>query len=308
MELFEQWGSPERTPDAVRELLERKAKLFGFGHPLYRAYDPRAVILKRLSEELSHDAGEPNWFAITDAAERTVFEEKRLYPNVDLYSASVYRYLGIPTDLFTPVFAASRTAGQAAHVLEQHARQQDHPALGDLRRRAAPPVSAALMTLADAAAEADALAEEGNERELSQLRAQWDEELESAARASDFRERAVAYRAIGQFRFRTKIELLRRGLEDDSPAVRGSALLALEQLSRDHPGRRQRRAPAVARAAHARRQRGGAPPRGRLAEERLAAARHDPDARVASATTTSSRASCAKRPRRSRSFFGARAK
>ena len=121
MELFEQWGSAERTPDAVRELLERKAKLFGFGHPLYRAYDPRALILKGLSEELSHDADGPNWFAITDAAERTVFEEKHLYPNVDLYSASVYRYLGIPTDLFTPVFAASRTAGWAAHVLEQHA-------------------------------------------------------------------------------------------------------------------------------------------------------------------------------------------
>jgi citrate synthase len=121
MALFEQWGSAERTPAAVHEMLERKEKLYGFGHPLYRAYDPRAIILKRISEELSASAGEPNWYAITDAAERTVFEEKGLYPNVDLYSASVYRYLGIPTDLFTPVFAASRTAGWAAHVLEQHA-------------------------------------------------------------------------------------------------------------------------------------------------------------------------------------------
>jgi citrate synthase len=119
MALFEQWGSAERTPAAVREMLGRKAKLFGFGHPLYRAYDPRATILKRLSEELSAEGGEPNWFAITDAAERTIFEEKGLFPNVDLYSASVYRYLGIPTDLFTPVFAASRIAGQAAHILEQ---------------------------------------------------------------------------------------------------------------------------------------------------------------------------------------------
>jgi hypothetical protein len=93
-----------------------------------------------------------------------------------------------------------------------------------------------VTSLADAAAQADAFAEEGNERELSQLRAQWDDDLEGAARTSDFRERAVAYRAIGQFRFRTKRELLRRGLEDDSPAVRGSALLALEKLSRDHPG------------------------------------------------------------------------
>jgi HEAT repeat protein len=92
------------------------------------------------------------------------------------------------------------------------------------------------MTLADAAAQADALANDGNERELSQLRAQWDDELEASARVADFRERAVAYRAIGQFRFRAKKELLRRGLQDESPAVRGSALLSLERLSRDHPG------------------------------------------------------------------------
>jgi HEAT repeat protein len=91
------------------------------------------------------------------------------------------------------------------------------------------------MTLADAAAQADALAADGDERQLSQLRAQWDEELESAARSPDFRERAIANRAIGQFRFRTKIELLRRGLDDESPAVRGSALITLELLSRDHP-------------------------------------------------------------------------
>jgi citrate synthase len=88
---------------------------------LYRAYDPRAIILKRISHEFSEDAGDPNWYAITEAAERTVFEEKGLYPNVDLYSASVYTYLGVPTDLFTPLFAASRIAGQAAHVLEQRA-------------------------------------------------------------------------------------------------------------------------------------------------------------------------------------------
>jgi len=92
------------------------------------------------------------------------------------------------------------------------------------------------LTLGEAAAAADGLAEQGSERELAQLRAQWGEELESAARSRDYRERAVAYRAIGQFRFRQKLELLRRGLEDESPACRGSALLALELLSRDHPG------------------------------------------------------------------------
>ena len=90
------------------------------------------------------------------------------------------------------------------------------------------------MTLAEAAARAAQLAE--TDRELSQLRNEWGEELEAAARDSDFRQRTIAYRAIGQFRFKAKTELLRRGLEDQSPACRGSALLSLEQLSRDAPG------------------------------------------------------------------------
>jgi HEAT repeat protein len=91
-------------------------------------------------------------------------------------------------------------------------------------------------TLASAAAEAAALAERGAERELAEMRTKWQDEIEGAARSSDFRERALAYRAIGQFRYRQKLELLRRGLEDESPASRGSALLSLELLSRDHPG------------------------------------------------------------------------
>ncbi len=92
------------------------------------------------------------------------------------------------------------------------------------------------MTLAEAAAEANDLAERGAERELATLRSQWDDELEADARSSNYQERAVAYRAIGQFRFRQKLELLRRGLEDQSPACRGSALISLELLSRDAPG------------------------------------------------------------------------
>lgn len=92
------------------------------------------------------------------------------------------------------------------------------------------------MTLQEAAVKADALAQEGSARELADLRAQWGDDLESAARSADFRERAVAFRAIGQFRWRQKEELLRRGLDDESPACRGTALLSLDQLSRDHPG------------------------------------------------------------------------
>jgi HEAT repeat protein len=92
------------------------------------------------------------------------------------------------------------------------------------------------MSLADAAAKADALAQSGDERAVATLRVQWDEEIEAAARDADYRVRAQAYRAIAQFRFRKKLELLRRGLEDESPAARGSALIALESLSRTHPG------------------------------------------------------------------------
>jgi hypothetical protein len=92
------------------------------------------------------------------------------------------------------------------------------------------------MTLAEAAAQADELAAQGAERELADLRKQWDDEVEAAARDNDYRIRAQAYRAIGQFRFKQKLELLKRGLEDESPACRGSALISLELLSRDQPG------------------------------------------------------------------------
>jgi hypothetical protein len=91
------------------------------------------------------------------------------------------------------------------------------------------------VDLAEAGARADELAEAGSERELADLRKTWADELEGAARSADFRERAVAYRALGQFRWRAKEELLRRGLDDESPACRGSALISLELLSRDHP-------------------------------------------------------------------------
>lgn len=91
------------------------------------------------------------------------------------------------------------------------------------------------MTLAEAAAKAEQLAEAGDERALADLRRAWEDELEGAARSPDYRQRAVAYRAIGQFRFRQKTELISRGLQDESPACRGSALISLERLSRDGP-------------------------------------------------------------------------
>ena len=124
MEFFEEVGSPERAADAVRERFAAKKTVYGFGHPVYVTTDPRARILKRLSQSFSVDGGAPDWYAITEATERAVADQKGLWPNVDLYSGSLYRYLGIPNDLFTPLFAASRVAGWAAHVLEQHANNK----------------------------------------------------------------------------------------------------------------------------------------------------------------------------------------
>ncbi|MSO95603.1 MAG: HEAT repeat domain-containing protein [Thermoleophilia bacterium] len=92
------------------------------------------------------------------------------------------------------------------------------------------------MDLSGAAALADEYARDGREPELATLRGEWADEIEASARSDDYRKRAVAYRAIAHFRFRQKLELLRRGLEDESPVVRGSALIALEGLSRAHPG------------------------------------------------------------------------
>ncbi len=92
------------------------------------------------------------------------------------------------------------------------------------------------MDLSEAAALADEYAARGLEKELATLRTEWDDEIEAAARDADYRVRALAYRSLAQFRFRQKLELLRRGLEDESPGVRGSALIALEGLSRTHPG------------------------------------------------------------------------
>src|SRR5256714_670402 len=124
MRMIAGFGPLEQIPEGVRERLAARQTLFGFGHPVYTTTDPRARILKRLARELSQDAGEPNWYGRTDATERAVSEQKGLHANVDLYSGPLYRSLGIPEDLFTPLFECSRVAGQAAHVLEQHANNK----------------------------------------------------------------------------------------------------------------------------------------------------------------------------------------
>ncbi|MQA83312.1 MAG: citrate synthase [Streptosporangiales bacterium] len=106
---------------AVSERLRRGEKLMGFGHRVYKTEDPRATHLRRMAEELANSTGDETYFRMSKRMEEVVFAEKGLYPNVDFYAASVYHYLGIPTDLFTPVFSVSRMAGWTAHIMEQHA-------------------------------------------------------------------------------------------------------------------------------------------------------------------------------------------
>jgi citrate synthase len=121
MKMLEEVGSPERAETYVRERLERKDKIMGFGHAVYKTMDPRATVLKRLSRETGERHRDTRWYEISEAIERTVAEQKGLSPNVDFYAASVYHTLGIPTDLMTPIFAVARMAGWTAHVREQYA-------------------------------------------------------------------------------------------------------------------------------------------------------------------------------------------
>jgi len=114
-------GSIDAVDDWVTRKIEQREKIMGFGHAVYRAYDPRATELKRIAMEMGPKAGTTKWVQMTDRMEHAVWAQKGLFPNVDLYSASLYHTLGIPTAYFTPVFAMSRIAGWCAHVVEQYA-------------------------------------------------------------------------------------------------------------------------------------------------------------------------------------------
>ncbi len=117
-------GEKSKAEAFIQERLAERKKIMGFGHRVYRTEDPRAFHLRKMSEELGKVINEMKWFEMSRTIEETVFREKHLYANVDFYSASVYYMLGIPTDLFTPIFAMSRVSGWAAHVLEQYANNR----------------------------------------------------------------------------------------------------------------------------------------------------------------------------------------
>jgi citrate synthase len=110
----------DRAEAFVRAKLARKEKISGFGHRVYRTEDPRATHLRRFSQAIGEKAGQPQWYAMSERIEHLVKSEKGLNPNVDFYSASMFYSLGIPIDLYTPIFAVSRISGWTAHVLEQY--------------------------------------------------------------------------------------------------------------------------------------------------------------------------------------------
>ena len=119
-----QTASGERIDEFVRGKFARKAKIPGFGHRVYKTEDPRATHLRQMSRDIGKRAGQTAWFDMSQRIEALVKAEKKLNPNVDFYSASMYYTLGIPIDLYTPIFAVSRISGWTAHILEQYANNR----------------------------------------------------------------------------------------------------------------------------------------------------------------------------------------
>lgn len=119
IKMLKEIGEPDKVDAYVADCLANKKKIMGIGHRVYRTLDPRAPHLKRMALRLSSELGETKWIQMSERIAEIMLEEKNLHANVDFYSATVYYSLGIPTDLFTPIFAIARTSGWTAHLLEQ---------------------------------------------------------------------------------------------------------------------------------------------------------------------------------------------
>ena len=124
MKMLLEIGSLDRVESFVKEALANKRKIMGWGHAVYRTDDPRATHLRQLSKEMGERKGDTKWYDMTAKVEEVMKREKGLLPNVDAYSASTYYMMGIPLDLYTPIFAISRISGWTAHILEQYANNK----------------------------------------------------------------------------------------------------------------------------------------------------------------------------------------
>ncbi len=124
MELIEKFSSAEEATAGVQGMLERKDKIMGFGHAIYSTSDPRNVIIKEWSKKLADAAGDTVLYPVSEAIETLMWDEKKLFANADFFHASTYRFMGIPTKLFTPIFVCSRVTGWAAHVMEQRSNNR----------------------------------------------------------------------------------------------------------------------------------------------------------------------------------------
>lgn len=124
MIMLKQIGTMEKAKTWIKEALSGKQKVMGFGHRVYKNGDPRAKILAQFSEKLTKLVGQPQWFEMSKAIDDTMQGEKGLLPNVDFYSATVYYAMGIPIDIYTPIFAVSRVSGWLAHIFEQYSKNR----------------------------------------------------------------------------------------------------------------------------------------------------------------------------------------
>jgi 2-methylcitrate synthase len=121
MELIEKFSSPEEATEGVLAMLAAKEKIMGFGHRVYTTSDPRNSVNKKMAKVLSDEAGDTHFYPVSEAVEKVMWDEKKLFANADFFAASVYHFMGIPTYLFTPIFVCSRITGWAAHIMEQRA-------------------------------------------------------------------------------------------------------------------------------------------------------------------------------------------